>query len=88
MLQIVARADRVTVTVYGVDLYPPPQGWVPPNCILEVEDVTKPWTWSMKFDLINMRMLMGGFSVQEWKTVYRQAYEYAFLSPFPAFLLS
>lgn len=29
------------VTVHGVDLYPPPQKWVPPNCILEVDDFTK-----------------------------------------------
>lgn len=29
-------ADRYPhATVYGVDLYPPPQDWVPPNCILE-----------------------------------------------------
>ena len=28
-------------TVYGVDLYPPPQSWLPPNCILEVDDMPK-----------------------------------------------
>ena len=29
-------ADRYPhATIHGVDLYPPPQDWVPPNCILE-----------------------------------------------------
>ena len=27
--------------VYGVDLYPPPQTWTPPNLSLEVEDVVR-----------------------------------------------
>ena len=37
-------ADRYpNVTVHGVDLYPPPQTWVPPNCKFEVDDLTKPW---------------------------------------------
>lgn len=33
--------QRPNCTVHGVDLYPPPQTWVPPNCILEVDDLTK-----------------------------------------------
>lgn len=41
-------------TVYGIDLFPPPHNWVPPNCVLEVEDVSKEWTWKQKFDLIHM----------------------------------
>lgn len=28
-------------TVYGVDLYPPPHKFVPPNCIFELDDVSK-----------------------------------------------
>lgn len=43
------------VLVYGVDLFPPPQQWVPPNCILEVDDILKPWAWQHKWDLIHMR---------------------------------
>ena len=31
----------LSATVRGVDLYPPPDNWVPPNCILEVDDVLK-----------------------------------------------
>lgn len=41
-------------TVHGIDLFPPPHNWVPPNCVLEVEDVSKEWTWRQKFDLIHM----------------------------------
>lgn len=28
-------------SVHGVDLFPSPNTWVPPNCFLEVEDVAK-----------------------------------------------
>lgn len=41
-------------TVYGIDLFPPPNTWVPPNCVLEVEDVGQEWTFKNKFDLIHM----------------------------------
>lgn len=41
--------------VYGVDLMPPPDNVVPPNCLFELDDVTKPWTWKHKFDFIHMR---------------------------------
>lgn len=58
-----------------MDLYPPPQDWVPPNCILEVDDVNKPWTWTTKFDLIHMRHLNGAFTAEEWKTLYQQAFD-------------
>ena len=69
-------ADKFpNLTVHGVDLYPPPKTWVAPNCVLEVDDVTKPWTWSKKFSLIHMRMLIGFFTIPEWQRVYEQAYE-------------
>ncbi|KAJ5291500.1 hypothetical protein N7478_000751 [Penicillium angulare] len=31
--------------VRGVDLFPPPGSWIPPNCIFEVDDVLQKWTW-------------------------------------------
>ncbi|KAK3705923.1 hypothetical protein LTR37_013076 [Vermiconidia calcicola] len=62
-------------TVYGVDLYPPPHSWVPPNCFLEVEDVLSDWTWKHKFDLIHMRLMLGAFMESEWDSVYRKCYE-------------
>lgn len=64
------------VTVHGVDLYPPPQDWVPPNCILEVDDITKPWTFPFKFDLVHIRQLIGALPRSGWMKVYRRAYEY------------
>lgn len=42
--------------VQGVDLSPPPDTWVPPNCKFEVDDVLKKWMFAEKgkFDLIFM----------------------------------
>jgi hypothetical protein len=63
------------VTVHGVDLYPPPATWVPPNCIFEVDDITQEWTWRNKFDLIHFRLLLGAFKPDEWTKLYRSCYE-------------
>ncbi|KKA18599.1 hypothetical protein T310_7458 [Rasamsonia emersonii CBS 393.64] len=62
-------------TVRGVDLYPPPVSWVPPNCILEVDDVLEDWTYRQPFDLIHMRLLLGAFTPEEWDRVYKQCYD-------------
>lgn len=68
--------------VHGIDLFPPPQRWVPSNCFLDVDDMVKPWMWpqNQRFELIHGRYLMGAVSNKEWKEVYREAYEYASLS--------
>ncbi|KFY28414.1 hypothetical protein V493_02946 [Pseudogymnoascus sp. VKM F-4281 (FW-2241)] len=69
-------ADRFPgVTIHGVDLYPPPVTWVPPNCIFEVDDITQEWTWHNKFDLIHLRLLLGAFKKDEWETLYRRCYD-------------
>lgn len=62
-------------TVHGVDLYPPPVTWVPPNCVLEVDNVLEEWTWREPFDLIHLRHLVGAFSPSEWENVYTQCFE-------------
>ncbi|OBT85948.1 hypothetical protein VE02_04763 [Pseudogymnoascus sp. 03VT05] len=61
-------ADRFpgSITIHGVDLYPPPVTWAPPNCIFEVDDITQDWTWNNKFDLIHLRLLLGAFKQNEW----------------------
>lgn len=61
--------------VRGVDLYPPPVSWIPPNCVLEVDDVLQPWTWARKFDLIHLRHGIGGFTSEEWDTLLKQCYD-------------
>lgn len=48
---------------------------MPPNCFLEVEDVSREWTWKHKFDLIHMRLLLGAFTDSEWAAVYKRCYE-------------
>ncbi|KAJ5492785.1 hypothetical protein N7539_001531, partial [Penicillium diatomitis] len=62
-------------TVRGVDLFPPPINWVPPNCLFEVDDVQKPWTWKEPFDLIHIRQLLGSFTPDEWRDLYQQCFE-------------
>ncbi|KAJ5586596.1 hypothetical protein N7450_006383 [Penicillium hetheringtonii] len=62
-------------TVRGVDLYPPPETWIPPNCIMEVDDVLQEWTWRDPFDLVHLRQMMGSFTPKEWKTFYQQCYD-------------
>lgn len=52
--------------VQGVDLFPPPTSWVPPNCILEVDDVLQQWAWHEKFDHIHLRHGIGAFTPDEW----------------------
>ncbi|KFY05779.1 hypothetical protein V491_09025, partial [Pseudogymnoascus sp. VKM F-3775] len=63
------------LTVHGVDLYPPPVTWVPPNCVFEVDDITQEWTWRNKFDLIHLRLLLGAFKQEEWAQLYRRCYD-------------
>ena len=61
--------------VRGVDLYPPPQTWVPPNCIFEVDNVAERWTWKERFDLIHIRQFMGALSTAQIDEFYKQAYD-------------
>ncbi|KAJ5692353.1 hypothetical protein N7462_001776 [Penicillium macrosclerotiorum] len=62
-------------TVRGVDLFPPPVAWMPPNCVLEVDDVQQDWTWHEQFDLIHMRIMIGSFDDPEWDILYKQCYD-------------
>lgn len=66
-------------TVRGVDLFPPPVSWMPPNCVLEVDDALQPWTWREPFDLIYMRIMIGSFSDPEWDRIYKRCYEWVSL---------
>lgn len=64
-----------TATIRGVDLFPPPVTWMPPNCVFEVDDVLKDWTWREPFDFIHMRMMYGAFDPEGWNQVYKRAYD-------------
>ncbi|KAJ5912936.1 hypothetical protein N7504_001819 [Penicillium tannophilum] len=61
--------------IRGVDLFPPPVDWMPPNCVLEVDDVLQEWTWRESFDFIHMSIMLGAFSTDEWERVYKQCYD-------------
>ncbi|KAJ5097856.1 hypothetical protein N7532_004857 [Penicillium argentinense] len=62
-------------TVRGVDLFPPPVSWMPPNCVLEVDDALQQWTWREPFDLIHMRIMIGSFNEPEWEQIYKRCYD-------------
>lgn len=62
-------------TVRGVDLYPPPAGCAPPNCIFEVDDIQTHWNWEEPFDLIHIRQLLGAFTFDEWDSVYQHCFQ-------------
>ncbi|KAJ5104252.1 hypothetical protein N7532_004781 [Penicillium argentinense] len=62
-------------TVRGVDLFPPPVTWMPPNCILEVDNIAEDWTWNEPQDLIHMRLMIGSFDAAEWARVYKQCFD-------------
>lgn len=61
--------------VRGVDLFPPPVTWMPPNCVFEVDDVLRDWTWRDPFDFIHLRLMLGAFTPEGWDQVYKQCYE-------------
>ncbi|CAI7624433.1 unnamed protein product [Penicillium manginii] len=63
-----------SATVRGVDLFPPPVTWMPPNCIFEVDDVLREWTWREPFDFIHIRLMYGAFAPEGWDQLYKQAY--------------
>lgn len=62
-------------TVHAVDLFPSPVTWAPSNCVLEVDDILKEWTWQDSFDFIHRRFMLGAFTPKEWESVYQQCYE-------------
>ncbi|KAJ6155765.1 hypothetical protein N7470_006331 [Penicillium chermesinum] len=64
-----------SATVRGVDLFPPPLSWIPPNCILEVDDILRSWTWKDPFDLVHIKNLDGSFNAQEQESLYKQCYD-------------
>lgn len=72
----IETADRFpNLLVKGIDLYPPPETWVAPNCVFEVDDVLKTWTHEHKYDLVHLRDMYGSFTDKQWTGVYKQAYE-------------
>ncbi|WYZ46198.1 hypothetical protein EsH8_IX_000423 [Colletotrichum jinshuiense] len=59
--------------VVGVDLSPMQPGWTPPNCLFEIDDLEKPWTWSKPFDFIHCRSMDGCFA--DPKKIIRKVYD-------------
>ena len=68
------KVDQTQATVRGVDLFPPPTTWVPPNCVFEVDDIQREWTWREPFDYIHIRQLLGAFTDAGWDELYQRCY--------------
>lgn len=47
---------------------------MPPNCILEVDNILEEWTWRDPLDLIHMRIMTGSFDHAGWDHVYASSY--------------
>ncbi len=75
-MRVERRLIDLPVNVHGVDLSPPDHTWLPENCTLELDDITRPWTWNKKFDLIHGRYLTGAFTESEFNDVYKQAFDH------------
>ncbi|KAM5347433.1 hypothetical protein ACJ41O_010438 [Fusarium nematophilum] len=58
--------------VLGVDLSPIQPSFVPPNLSFFVDDLESDWTYSIKFDLIYVRMLTG--SLANWKKFLEESF--------------
>ena len=59
--------------VIGVDLSPIQSSFVPPNCVFEIDDINKNWTWPIdNFDFIHVRAMTG--CVDDWVDFYRKAF--------------
>lgn len=67
-------ADKFpSARIMGNDLSPIQPQWIPPNCVFEVDDFTKPWTYPKNtFDFIHGRALHG--SISNWLEMYKEAY--------------
>ncbi|KAF4835779.1 Secondary metabolism regulator LAE1 [Colletotrichum tropicale] len=59
--------------VIGADLSPIQPNFTPVNCIFEVDDLEKEWTWSEPFDFIFARNMCGSFA--DWPSFIAQAFE-------------
>ncbi|KAJ5376219.1 hypothetical protein N7509_013105 [Penicillium cosmopolitanum] len=64
-----------SATVRGVDIFPPPVSWMPPNCVFEVDDILREWTWREPFDYIHLRILLGAFDDAGWSLAYDRCYK-------------
>lgn len=64
-----------------MDIFPPPTTWIPPNCVFEVDDVLREWTWKEPFDFIHMRLMCGALSDEGWEQLYKQIYEWVMTVP-------
>ncbi|KAI1012461.1 hypothetical protein LB504_013136 [Fusarium proliferatum] len=59
--------------VLGVDLSPIQPDMVPPNCIFEIDDLEKEWTFKHPFDFIFIRSMIASF--KSWPDIFSKAFK-------------
>ncbi|OJJ42495.1 hypothetical protein ASPZODRAFT_20461 [Penicilliopsis zonata CBS 506.65] len=65
--------EHPAAEVIGNDLSPIQPGWVPPNCVFEVDDFEADWHYTKPFDFIHGRSLAG--AVKDMDRLTKQAFE-------------
>lgn len=59
----------------GTDISAVQPGWVPPNCVFQIDDAQLDWTFREDyFDLVHTRYLYG--AIDDWPRFYEQAYRH------------
>ncbi|KAF5007755.1 hypothetical protein FDECE_5927 [Fusarium decemcellulare] len=74
MSDISNRSEYPSAEVIGTDLSPIQPGWVPPNCIFEVDDFESDWPFEEPFDFIHARELEG--CIRDDDRLFRQAFQH------------
>ncbi|CAG8118490.1 unnamed protein product [Penicillium salamii] len=72
---VLTKLGALLTTVRGIDIFPPPVTWVPPNCVFEIDDILQDWTWKEPFDFIHLRLLLGAFTPEGWDELYKKCYD-------------
>ncbi|KAK4185785.1 phosphoethanolamine n-methyltransferase 3 [Podospora australis] len=59
--------------VIGIDISPIQPSWVPPNLEFQIDNLTRPWTFSTAYlDYIHIRHLTG--SITDWNVLFSEAF--------------
>ncbi|KAF4995732.1 hypothetical protein FGRMN_4939 [Fusarium graminum] len=65
--------DHPHAEVFGIDIAAIQPTFVPPNCVFEIDDAEKEWTWKQKFDYIFVRLMVG--SIADWDNFTKQCFD-------------
>ncbi|KAF5689436.1 methyltransferase domain-containing protein [Fusarium globosum] len=73
LLTVGTADEHPEAEVLGVDLSPIQPDMVPPNCIFEIDDLEKEWTFKHPFDFIFIRSMIASF--KSWPDIFSKAFK-------------